>query len=301
MMGAAHLRSACWTLGIAFWGCGTVVSKAVDAGLLSSGGGTASGGGFASAGGAAGGGGTAGGGSEVMGGGFESGGGNAGGSAGPDAGATSVPTLSGHVMVFNPYGGAASVITTTAIATPPTGATILISTGRGNLSAATAPTDNKGNTFVQVGQNHMYTMWPGSGTHLYAAVNSKGGTGHLFSSSVAGNDEVTMPVVVVRNGGVIQDFKWNEVPKGSPLKTLRVTTTGPATLVAFWWGDGNVDFVHQAVPNNGFVPLDSLLMTGALVQVAVAWRDVASAGSYDVTWDSADQEGAQLWLVAVQQ
>ncbi|HVK84497.1 MAG TPA: hypothetical protein VM513_10350 [Kofleriaceae bacterium] len=32
-----------------------------------------------------------------------------------------------------------------------------------------------------------------------------------------------------------------------------MTTTGPATLVAFWWGDGGVWGDKTAVPNNGFV------------------------------------------------
>ncbi len=86
-----------------------------------------------------------------------------------------------------------------------------------------------------------------------------------------------------------------------------MTTTGPATLVAFWWGDGNVDFVHTAIPNNGFNVIDSFLPTGALIQSAVATKDVSAAGTYNVTWNSqnpdnnpAHNEGAQLWLVAVQ-
>ena len=86
----------------------------------------------------------------------------------------------------------------------------------------------------------------------------------------------------------------------NPLTSLNVTTTGPATLVAFWWGDGNQYFVHTAVPDSGFTVIDSLLPLGSYVQTAVATRDVATAGTYHVTWNSGGNEGAQLWLVAVQ-
>ena len=39
---------------------------------------------------------------------------------------------------------------------------------------------------------------------------------------------------------------------------------------------------------------------GSYVQTAVATKDVATAGSYHVTWNSGGNEGAQLWLGAVQ-
>jgi hypothetical protein len=105
-----------------------------------------------------------------------------------------------------------------------------------------------------------------------------------------------MCVVEIKNGGKVQDFQWNKVEKEEPLTSRNVTTTGPATLIAFWWGDGN----QSVPPSNGFQLIDSVLSMGALVQAAVATKDVATAGTYNVTWDSAGQEGAQLWLVAVQ-
>ena len=84
-----------------------------------------------------------------------------------------------------------------------------------------------------------------------------------------------------------------------------MTTTGPATLVAWWWGSGGVRPVgdlHVAVPGDGFaiVPgatgLRSLSANG-YVQVAVAAREVTGAGTYSVSWTG--EEGAQLYLVAV--
>jgi len=79
-----------------------------------------------------------------------------------------------------------------------------------------------------------------------------------------------------------------------------VTTTGPATLVAFWWGDAPPPMVKTAVPNNGFTVIDSFLDEGELVQCAVAVKNVAAAGTYDVTWVATPAQGAQLWLIAIQ-
>ena len=73
-----------------------------------------------------------------------------------------------------------------------------------------------------------------------------------------------------------------------------------APVLWWWWGDADVQNDKTAVPDNGFTVIDSVLAQGALVQCAVAVRQVAAAGSYNVTWTSTPQQGAQLWLVAVQ-
>jgi hypothetical protein len=117
-------------------------------------------------------------------------------------------------------------------------------------------------------------------------------------------DEITLATVVVA-GTKIQDFVWNEVIAGrwfnrNKIRTKAVTTTGPATLVAFWWGDAGVRNDKKARPNNGFRVIDSVLESGALVQCAVAVKRVESAGTYDVTWKAEPVQGAQLWLLAVQ-
>jgi hypothetical protein len=79
-----------------------------------------------------------------------------------------------------------------------------------------------------------------------------------------------------------------------------VTTSGPATLVAFWWGDAGTQGQKNAVPGDGFVRVDAILDEGSLVQCAVAVRDVDAAGTYSVTWTATPMQGAQLWLVAVE-
>jgi hypothetical protein len=212
------------------------------------------------------------------------------------------PSVGAHALVFqrqsSPQGQA--TISTPALSTAATGSTILVSEGRGIFSAFALPTDNQGNApYLQLGQAHTYNRYPDSGTALYAFANAKGGDGHVVSASTPASDEITLSVVEVK-GTKVQDFQWAEVLMGNPLTSPKVTTTGPATLVAWWWGDAGVASDKTAVANNGFQVIDSVLVAGALVQSAVAVKDVTEAGSYDVTWTSTPLQGAQLWIVAVQ-
>ena len=125
-----------------------------------------------------------------------------------------------------------------------------------------------------------------------------GGSGHQVTVSNQAWDEITVAVVEVKNGGTVEDYKWNE-DLTDPATSLSVTTTGPAVLVAFWFGDGGVGSAHAATPNNGFSIVESLTLDSSIVQATVATRFVPGAGTYNVEWDSASGEGAQLYLVAV--
>lgn len=208
--------------------------------------------------------------------------------------------LGEHALVFQRIDGGKATLSTPPLSTAATGSMLLVSAGRGAASAFSLPTDNKGNAaFTQLGAMHTYTRWPSSGTAVYALPNAVGGAGHVVSTSTPPSDEVTMSVVEVKGGRVV-DFEWNEVLAGKPLTSLNVTTTGPATLVAFWWGDAGVQGKKTAVPDQGFLVIDSVLEEGALVQSATAIKQVPGAGEYNVTWVSTPQQGAQLWLVAIE-
>ena len=186
------------------------------------------------------------------------------------------------------------------MSTRTTGSTLLACVGRGLLSAI-APTDNVGNAFVQLDVAHTYTLWPNSGTALYACEQARGMVSHAVTVvKPKVTDETTLSVVEITGGGFVRDVQWREVLSGQPLTSASVTTTGPALLVAWWWGDAGVDLDKTAVPDSGFTVVDSVLASGALVQCAVAVRQVSVAGTYNVTWASMPQQGAQLWLAAVQ-
>ena len=210
------------------------------------------------------------------------------------------PRLGAHVLAYHRLHAGVTPLTTPAIATAGSGSTIVVSIGRGALAATAAPTDSRGNSYAQLGTAHPYTNWSSSGTSLYAATAISGGAGHTISATTPADDEITLAAVEVVDGAAVHDAQWNEVLAPAPLRSRSVTTTGPATLVAFWWGDAGVEQDKTAVPDNGFVVVDSVLAAGALVQCAVAVREVADAGTYDVTWTATPTQGAQLWIVAVQ-
>jgi hypothetical protein len=214
--------------------------------------------------------------------------------------ASAAPALGAHALAFNLDGVTSPSLSASGMATRTSGSTLLVCVGRG-LLAADLPTDNAGNAFVQLGVAHTYTLWPNSGTALYACAQARGMAGLAVTMAKPKvTDETTLSVVEVTDGGSVRDAQWREVLSGQPLTSASVTTTGPALLVAWWWGDAGVDLDKTAVPNNGFTVIDSVLASGALVQCAVAVRQVSAAGSYNVTWTSTPQQGAQLWLAAVQ-
>jgi hypothetical protein len=211
------------------------------------------------------------------------------------------PSLGAHSLAYNRDGVAVAPLSTTAMTTQPAGSTLLVSVGRGVVSTHSRPTDSHGNAYVQVDIAHVYTRWPSSGTALYSCQQARGGTGHgVTVAKPIGSDETTLSVVEIVNGGRLLDAKWSEVAAGRPLTSPAVTTSGPALLVAWWWGDADVRFDKTATPDNGFTVIDEILLEGALVQCAVAVRQVEAAGTYEVTWTSTPLQGAQLWIAAVQ-
>lgn len=215
-----------------------------------------------------------------------------------------MPGLGAHALRYYGLGTSQATSIGTPMATQPSGSTIVVSVGRGKLGLFTLPTDNKDNApYQQEDVNHNYTRYNTSGTALYTLTSAQGGRDFVVSASTADADEITLAAVEVIEGTQIQDYAWNEIVQPAapvPVTSKSVTTTGPATLVAFWWGDAPEPNDKTAVPNNGFKVVDSVLKSGALVQCAVAVKNVTDPGTYDVTWKATPVQGAQLWLIAVQ-
>jgi hypothetical protein len=225
--------------------------------------------------------------------------------------ATGFPTIGAHALAFYPCIGFAGWlwrtvksggISTPSMITEASGSTMLTWVGRGKIRAftsSTVPTDNKGNAYRMIGSVHDFLpLWPNSGEALYTSLSAVGGNGHIVTAAVPGPDEITLATVEVKNGGVIEDAQWNKVTV-PPQTSLNVTTTGPATLVALWVGDSGAASV-TASPNNGFTVINSQLLAGCAVEAVVATKDVATAGTHNVTWTATPTQGAHMWLVAVQ-
>jgi hypothetical protein len=221
-----------------------------------------------------------------------------------------MPGLGAHGMSFYHlsdmnHAGARS-ISTPSMTTQPSGSTIVASVGRGDITLFAVPTDNKGNSpYKQQGSTQTYPSYPTSGTAVYTFTSAAGGSGYQLTTTTGKDhqnrdDEITIAAVEVVEGSRIQAFAWNKLDR-PPLTSDSVTTTGPATLIAFWWGDGFPGTPQSATPDNGFSVIDSNAQElDSFVQCVVAVKNVTAPGTYDVTWTPDPDQGAQLWLIAVQ-
>lgn len=212
------------------------------------------------------------------------------------------PTLGAHAMVYHRSQGSVGPFLSTPALTTQSGSTLLAFVGKGSIWNLSPPIDNKGNTpYVQIGAIHEYTKWPGEGTTFYAFNSIAGGADHILSVDDTNVwDEVTFAAVEIKNGGLIQDYKWNEVLGSAAQTSQSVTTTGPATLVAVWYGDDASSTPSNPVPNDGFTVIEGNGNATESVQMYVATKDVPAAGTYTVTWNTTPLQGAQLYLIAVQ-
>ena len=179
----------------------------------------------------------------------------AGPTAQPPSGA---PSLGAHSLAYNRDGVAVAPLSSAAMTTQPAGSTLLVSVGRGDRVGARAPV-----RFLR------QPLRPGRyrarvsavaelcGTALYSCQQARGGTGHQVTvAKPIGSDETTLSVVEIVNGGHLLDAKWSEVAAGMPLTSPAITTSGPALLVAWWWGDADVRFNKTATPDNAFTVID---------------------------------------------
>jgi hypothetical protein len=200
-------------------------------------------------------------------------------------------------------------LSTGPVTTHASGSTFLVSIARGDWSSSpNPPTDNQGNAFAQLGTTHFYNDWGSSATGLYHALLGAGGSDHTFSMSWNNRDEVTISAVEITGVTAVQAVSHVERPASSLVTSRTVHTTGPAMLVAWWWGTAGVLPVgtsHVAIPGSGFtlIPEATRLISipGGMgyIQVAAAYRRVTDPGDYAVTWTT-NNEGAQLYLVALQ-
>lgn len=211
--------------------------------------------------------------------------------------------LGSHTLVAHENGNGPSVVTTDPIDTAQHGSSLVVFSA-GYASNGQAPTDNKANAWIPLGDPVFYRGWENQfDVKAYLVESAIGGSGHTVSIQKDGmpSGEITVPFVEIRDSAGLQSAAWNYPEAGATVSSGSVTTTGPATLVAFWWGDAG-GLHHSAEPDNGFTIIERFvdLPPNSAVQCAVAFREVAAAGTYQVTWSHAPIQGAPLWLLAFQ-
>lgn len=212
-------------------------------------------------------------------------------------------SLGAHTLLTQPNGLGVSPAITAAITTQSAGSALIILEG-GYANNATTPKDNYANAWRRVGNTVVFNGYGSSfDVRAYVAMQARGGAGHRVTvpKNMQPEGEVSIPFIEIKNAGMLKDLAQNYPEPGLVVTSGKVTTTAAATLVAVWWGDAGVKRM-TATPNNGFTVIDSFLKLPdeSGVQCAVASRQVAAAGTYDVSWTSAPVQGAILWLFAFQ-
>jgi len=212
-------------------------------------------------------------------------------------------SLGSHTLLAHEDGNGPSVATTAPIVTAASGSMLLVFSA-GYTDNNLPPTDNYANAWTQLGVPQIYRGYNGQfDVTAYVVLQATGGPGHTVS--IVKNNvpagEITVPFIEIRNAGALQSVAVNYPPASSSLTSGDVTTTGPATLIAVWWGDAT-GLHHSAIPDNGFSIIENFvdLPPNSAVQGVVAARQVAAAGTYHVTWATSPAQGAPLWLFAFQ-
>jgi hypothetical protein len=222
----------------------------------------------------------------------------------PQLGGSGQPVqLGAHTLLGQEDGLGANPAVTAPIDTAANGSSF-VAFSAGYASNTLGPTDNFGNVFAPLGSPVVYDGYNGQfDVKAYLVLDGQGGPGHRASIVKNGvpTGELTLPFVEIRNGQRLQDVQRNYPLQGSALVSEYVHTTGPALLLAFWWGDGT-GLVHQALPGEGFAIIENFVMLPpqSAVQSVVAYRQVQQAGRYRVTWSETPDQGAALWLFAFQ-
>ena len=216
------------------------------------------------------------------------------------------PVLGAYTLRGQENQNGVSPATTAPIVTQASGSSFLVFSA-GFASNSNPPTDNKSNIWTLLRNPVLYSGYGDTfNVKAYLATAGNGGSGHTVSIVKNGyaEGEITVPFVEIRNANILQASAQN-YPTGTQLTSGSVTTTGPAVLLAFWWGDGG-GLTHTAVPNNGFTVLPGMsfldLPPLSAVQCAVAYKQVTAPGTYNVTWTQNPNydNGAPVWLLAFQ-
>jgi hypothetical protein len=211
------------------------------------------------------------------------------------------PALGAHALVTHDQNQGTSPAVTPPVTTQPTGS-LLLAVSMGRTVNFVVPADSHGNTWEPIGKRHAYADGPFY-TAMWAAERARGGSGHTLSARKPSDpaDEISLAFLEIVNGTRVRDAAYAYPRRGRPHTAGKVTTTGPALLIAVWGGDA-WELHHTATPGDGFQLIESYLALGPTsgVQIAIAAKQVTAPGTYSMTWTATPDQGAACYLIAVQ-
>jgi hypothetical protein len=212
------------------------------------------------------------------------------------------PALGAHVFLGQGEGLGVSPAITRPVDTQASGSVFVVFNA-GYANNDSTPSDTYHNRWKTLGRAMTYANYGERfDVKAYVTLAGKGGDAHTVSIVKRGEPagELSLPFVEVRNASRVQAIAQNYADPALVVASDEIHVDGPATLLAFWWGDGGVKRMN-VTPGDGFELIDAFieLPDESGVQGAVAWRQVDSAGTYRVHWTVAPVQGAALWLIAI--
>lgn len=202
--------------------------------------------------------------------------------------------------------GSGSSPSTVTLTTAASGSTFISLFG-GDFGNTAAPSDSKSNTLTKLGTDQSYAggLWPGFGLRAYYCANGTGGSNHSISyTKTVGNEEITTVFVEVIGGTSVTSAQGSAAAAGAGVgySSPSISTSGAGLILAFWGGDADsATNPKDVAASAGWTIIESeFLSSTPYVQYAVAYRTVSSAGSYSLTWTPTANQGAAMFMVAVQ-
>lgn len=234
----------------------------------------------------------------------------AGGGFGPPAVAGTAPSVLGSALIADNEGDGVNSRTLTLTGVAAAGALLLPFVALRTAIFAGPPTANNGNTYALEVSEDYGPGFPTYSLRGYVAAGAAGGSDHAVTVTKSGGntEELTLACIALSGGNIVGSpsiVNRTANGAGATHTSGTVTTTGPARLVAFGSGTGDVNATaptqtwpaeweeHEAVARssaqapNGHVP-------GYLMS-----REVG-AGTHSVDVQVTINEGIVISLYAVQ-
>ena len=189
----------------------------------------------------------------------------------------------------------ASAATVTVSATSTNGASWDVFVADTTGFGATPVTDNKGNTYTQIGANG--TAFGVTGTR-WRKENGAGGAGHIFTGTMTSSDLASMFVVEITGGAtssLLDQFQNGNDDVATPFTSAVTGTTTQANELVIAHEIDNRSAASAIVWGNSYVGLSDLSnVTG--ISCACAKLNVTATGTQQSSFTNVNTTESMTWI-----
>jgi hypothetical protein len=193
---------------------------------------------------------------------------------------------------------------------PASGATFYAVVARPK-SATKSISDNKGNTWSQIGTAQDYQPASSWETAVYQVFNAAGGSNTIVTIPNLVTEEATLIVVALEQANLLKAHVTGYSATAVTITSPSITTSGPALLLFTLFGDGPVlggtgtegtPLTITVTSPAGTVVVESRIINhnGGWIQAWMCRLLVAGAGTYSITVTQGRAEGGRWYVAAYQ-